>query len=57
MTVQISMVRNELLLIKELLPIWKRYADGFVFMLHSCNDGTYEYLQEVKDQYNILENK
>lgn len=55
MIVQTSMVRNELLLIKELLPIWKKYADGFVFMLHSCNDGTYEYLQQVKDQYNILE--
>jgi hypothetical protein len=55
MIVQTSMVRNELLLIKELLPIWKKYADGFIFMLHSCNDGTYEYLKEVKDQYNILE--
>ena len=55
MTVQISMVRNELLLIKELLPIWKKYADGFVFMLHSCNDGTFEYLNEVKEEYNILE--
>lgn len=55
MTVQISMVRNELPLIKELLPVWKRYADGFVFMLHSCNDGTIEYLQQVKDEYNILE--
>lgn len=49
------MVRNELFLIKELLPIWKKYADGFVFMLHSCNDGTYEYLNEIKDEYNILE--
>lgn len=55
MIVQISMVRNELLLIKELLPIWKRYADGFVFMLDSCTDGTQEYLEQVKDEYNILE--
>ena len=55
MIVQISMVRNELLLIKELLPIWKRYVDGFVFMVHSSTDGTLDYLQEVKDEYNILE--
>jgi hypothetical protein len=49
------MARNELTLIKELLPIWSRYSDGFIFMLDSCTDNTEEYLNEVKDQYNILE--
>jgi hypothetical protein len=55
MIVQISLVRNELPLIKELLPIWKQYCDGFVFMLDKNTDGTAEYLQLVKDEYNILE--
>lgn len=55
MIVQITMSRNELALIKELLPIWTQYSDGFVFMLDRCNDGTLEYINIVKDQYNILE--
>lgn len=55
MIVQISMIRNELPLIKELLPIWSKYADGFVFYLDTTTDGSLEYLQSVKDQYNILE--
>ena len=55
MIVQITMARNELTLIRELLPIWSQYTDGFVFMLDSCTDGTQEYLEQVKDQYNILE--
>jgi len=55
MIVQITMARNELTLIRELLPIWSQYTDGFVFMLDSCTDGTEDYLNEVKDQYNILE--
>jgi hypothetical protein len=49
------MARNELHLIKELLPIWSKYADGFVFMLDTCTDGTEEYLKSVQSQYNILE--
>lgn len=53
--IQISMVRNELHLIKELLPIWSKYADGFIFMLDTCTDGTDEYLKSVSDTYNILE--
>lgn len=48
-------MRNELLLIKQLLPIWKKYADGFVFMLDNTDDGSEEYLNEVKEEYNILE--
>jgi hypothetical protein len=55
MIVQISLVRNELPLIKELLPIWKRYSDGFVFMLDSNTDDTEEYLKSVSKEYNILE--
>jgi hypothetical protein len=49
------MVRNELPLIKALLPIWSKYADGFVFMCDTCTDGTVEYLQSVKNEFNILE--
>lgn len=49
------MARNESLLIKELLPIWKKYADGFVFMLDRNTDNTPEYLNSVKEKYNILE--
>ena len=56
MIVQISMIKNELPLLKELLPLWKStYSDGFVFMLDDCTDGTSEYLHSVKDQFNILE--
>lgn len=55
MIVQIAMVRDELPLLKELLPIWKEYVDGFVFLTDTCTDRTEEYLQEVKDQFNILE--
>ena len=56
MIIQITMVKNELSLLKEILPIWKStYSDGFVFMLDGCTDGTSEYLYSVKDQFNILE--
>lgn len=55
MIVQIAQFRNELPLIKHLLPIWTEYADGFVFLLDTNLDDTYEYLMEVKDKYNILE--
>jgi hypothetical protein len=49
------MVRDELVLLKEMLPIWKKYVDGFVFMTDTCTDGTVQYLNEVKEQFNILE--
>lgn len=55
MIVQITLVRNELTLIKELLPVWKNYADGFVFLLDRCTDNTLQYLNENKEKYNILE--
>jgi hypothetical protein len=54
MIVQITRTRDELYLLKEMLPIWKKYADGFVFMIDSCTDGTYEYLIENKEKFNIL---
>jgi hypothetical protein len=44
MIVQITIARNEYVLIKELLPIWKNYADGFVFMLDRNTDDTRQYL-------------
>ena len=55
MIVQISLVRNEIQLIKELLPVWSKFSDGFIFMLHNNTDNTNEYLSSVKDKYNILE--
>ena len=54
MIVQITLTRNELFLLKEMLPIWKRYADGFVFMDDCSTDGTYEYLLENSEKFNIL---
>jgi glycosyltransferase involved in cell wall biosynthesis len=54
MIVQITMTRNELFLIKEMLPLWQRYADGFVFMDDGSTDGTYEFLKENAEKYNIL---
>lgn len=51
-----TVTRNECFLIKHLLPVWKKYADGFVFMVDSqTTDDTREYLQANKEQYNILE--
>ena len=54
MIVQITLTRNELFLIKEMLPLWQRYADAFVFMVDRSDDGTLEFLEENKDKYNIL---
>ena len=54
MLIQQTITRNELFLIREMLPQWQRYADGFVFMLDRCTDGTLEYLEENKKKYNIL---
>jgi len=54
MIVQITRTRDELFLIKEMLPLWQKYADGFVFMDDRSTDGTYEFLMENKDKYNIL---
>lgn len=55
MIVQITMIKNELFLLKAMLPIWKKYADGFVFLSDNSTDGSVEYLNSVKDEYNILE--
>lgn len=49
------MARDELVLIKELLPIWQKYTDGFIFFLDSNTDDTKEFLLSVKEKYNILE--
>jgi len=54
MIVQITMTRNELFLIKEMLDVWKDYADGFVFLDDRSTDGTYEFLMDNKEKYNIL---
>jgi hypothetical protein len=54
MIVQITITRNELFLIKEMMPHWQKYADAFVFMDDRSTDGTYEYLMENKEKFNIL---
>ena len=54
MIVQITLTRNELFLIKEMLALWERYADAFVFMVDRSDDGTVEFLNENKEKYNIL---
>ena len=55
MLIQISMVRNDLSLVKSLLPIWKRFADGFVFYVDTSTNDLLYFLDSVKDEYNILE--
>jgi hypothetical protein len=55
MIVQMTVSRNDLFLIKELLPIWKKYSDGFVFVDDRSTDGTYDFLMEYKDEFNILD--
>lgn len=54
MIVQITQTRNELFLIKELMPIWQQYADAFVFMDDCSTDGTGEWLEEHKEEFNIV---
>lgn len=54
MIVQITMTRNECFLLKELLPIWSKYADGFVFLNDDSTDDTAQFLEENKEKYNIL---
>ena len=56
MIIQTTVTRDECFLIKKLLPIWQKYADGFVFMIDArTTDDTREYLQANKEKYNILE--
>lgn len=55
MIVQIIRAKNELFLIKEMLPVWQKYADAFVFFDDHSTDGSYEFLLENKDKYNIVE--
>lgn len=54
MIVQTTITRNELFLLKEMLPLWQKYADAFVFMVDDSTDGTYEYLMDNRKQFNIL---
>lgn len=57
MIIQMTRTRNEAFLIKELLPVWQRYADGFVFISNGSTDDTVEYLTrpDIKEKYNVLE--
>lgn len=55
MIVQITRTKNECFLLKELLPIWSKYADGFVFYDDGSTDDTVEFLEANKERYNILE--
>lgn len=54
MITQITITKNELYLMKEMMPLWRRYADAFVFMLDECDDGTEEWLTENREKYNIV---
>jgi hypothetical protein len=55
MIVQMTMTKNECFLIKEMLPIWSKYVDGFVFISDNSTDDTVEYLRANREKYNILE--
>lgn len=55
MIVQISLIRNERILLENMLPIWKKYSDGFVFMVDRSTDDTVSFLNSVKEKYNILD--
>ena len=54
MIVQITLTKNELFLLQEMIPHWQKYADAFVFMDDNSTDGTYEYLNKNKTKFNIL---
>ena len=51
--IQMTLTRDELYLLEDLIPIWTEHADGFVFMLDNCTDGTYEFLMDNREKYNI----
>lgn len=55
MIVQITRTKNESFLLKEMLPLWAKYADGFVFYDDGSTDDTLEFLERNKQKYNILE--
>lgn len=57
MIIQMTRTKNEAFLIKELLPVWQKYADGFIFISDKSTDDTIEYLNrpDIKEKYNILE--
>jgi hypothetical protein len=55
MIVQVTHARDEIILLKQLLPIWSKYVDGFVFFLDETTDGSLEYLNSVKEKFNILD--
>ena len=54
MIIQITKTRDELFLIKDMMPLWQKYADAFVFLDDRSTDGTVEFLNKNKDKYNIL---
>lgn len=54
MIVQVTLTRNECFLLKEMMPIWSKYADGFVFFNDDSTDDTLEFLEQNKEKYNIL---
>jgi hypothetical protein len=54
MIVQITITKNECFLLKEMLPIWSKYADGFLFYNDDSTDDTLEFLEQNKEKYNIL---
>jgi hypothetical protein len=54
MIVQTTLTKNECFLIKEMLPLWAKYADGFIFYDDASDDDTVEFLKQNKEKYNIL---
>lgn len=54
MIIQVTLTRNECFLIKELMPLWQKYVDGFVFYNHYSDDDTSSFLEENKNKFNIL---
>jgi hypothetical protein len=54
MIIQITLTKNECFLIKEMLPVWSRFVDGFIFLSDGSTDDTVEFLTNNKEKYNIL---
>ena len=56
MLIQMTITRDEKFLLAEMMPLWKKYVDGFVFLVDSrTKDDTREFLFSKKQEYNILE--
>ena len=55
MILQLTKLIHSKYFIEQLIPLWKEYADGFIFYDELLNDELYNYLVQNKEKFNILD--